>query len=108
MSVSQKINIDIKDNDLYGFLIRVRNKRGFAVCFTVKNSLDTYVLGGTGGWGEGYFLIHAVTYRRTNKTRPIQLIYSHDNWTGFRSRMTFSLYVSNAYHVTSFHYLMQG
>ena len=50
---------------------------------TASNSLDTYVVGGTGGWGEGYFLIHAVTYHRTNKTRPIQLTYSYDKWTGF-------------------------
>lgn len=45
---------------------------------TASNSIDTYVLGGTGGWGEGYFLIRAGTYRRTNETRPIQLIYCHD------------------------------
>ena len=52
---------------------RVRNKRGFAVCFdsTASSSLDTYVLGGTGGWVEGYFLIHAGAYRRSNKTKPV-------------------------------------
>ena len=64
---------------------RVRNKRVFAVCFdsTVSSSLDTYVLGGTGGWVEGYFLIHAGAYHRSNKTKPLQLIYCYDNWTGF-------------------------
>ena len=48
---------------------RVRNKRVFAVCFdpTASSSLDTYVLGGTGGWVKGYFLIHAGAYRRSNK-----------------------------------------
>ena len=65
---------------------RVRNKRVFtAVCFdsTASSSLDTYVLGGTGGWAEGYFLTHVGAYRRSNKTKPVQLIYCYDNWTGF-------------------------
>ena len=88
--------------------LRVRNKRVFtAVCFdsTASSSLDTYVLGGTGGWVEGYFLIHAGAYRRSNKQDQYSWYIAMITGLAFRSRMTFSPFVSNAYQETSFHYL---